>query len=240
MRPKSETMAHVRRGLESLTAVLLLALLGGCGSSGHKTTSSAAASAPTSSTAPGQPPGPGAAIPPNAPPALRAIAGRVLKAGDLQNLVPQGRRTLGINVSSWVAEEAQEGLPPSEVSTERQRLTRLGFVTGVRERLTTPNETGPEAISIVIRFRSPRAAMQEVQSELKGAVAHGSKPFAVPRIPGAKGFGGSSGTTTGYNVAFTVGPYYYLVGTGYPTGIPGAPSREQLIAAAQRLYARVR
>ena len=42
----------------------------------------------------------------------------------------------------------------------------------------------------------------------------------------------------GANVAFAVGPYYYLVGFG-SSGV-GAPTHAQLIAAAQRLYGRVR
>ena len=53
------------------------------------------------------------------------------------------------------------------------------------------------------------------------------------------GFGGSSGGTTGFNVAFQSGRYYYLVGAGYPTGAPNMPSRAAVILAAQRLYARV-
>ena len=52
-------------------------------------------------------------------------------------------------------------------------------------------------------------------------------------------FGGVSGSETDYNVAFAVGPSYYLVGEGYPTGAPNAPNRAAVILAAQRLYARV-
>jgi hypothetical protein len=58
----------------------------------------------------------------------------------------------------------------------------------------------------------------------------------VPAIGGARGFGGSAGGTTGYNVAFASGPYYYLVGAGYP---PGAPGGAAVILAAQHLYRRV-
>jgi hypothetical protein len=63
--------------------------------------------------------------------------------------------------------------------------------------------------------------------------------FAVPVIPGASGFGGASGGTAGYNVAFADGVYYYLVGAGWPTGTPSPPTRAALVTAAQDLYRRV-
>ena len=52
---------------------------------------------------------------------------------------------------------------------------------------------------------------------------------------GARGFGSSTASPPDANVAFPVGAYYYLVGFG-----SSAPTRSQLITAAQRLYRRVR
>jgi hypothetical protein len=160
----------------------------------------------------------------------------VLIAGDLPGLAPQGRRTLAINANSWVAEE---GLPQYERAKEVRRLEGLGFVRAVRERLVSAAENGPEAISIVVQFRSLHGALADAATEVRMGEAHGASPFAVPTIPGARGFGGANGGTTGYNVAFAVGPYYYLVGVGYGTGTPQAPTRQNLITAARRLYARV-
>lgn len=228
-----------RRRITGL-AVVVASLLAGCGSS-HKATSSSSASIPPP---PREPQGPPAAIPPNAPPAIKAMARRVLVAGDLPGLAPQGPRTLGMNAGMWIAEEGREGLPPSEQAKERARLEGLGFITGVRERLApaggAAGSATAEGLSIVIRFRSASGARSDEAAEVQMSRAHGAPPFPVSGIPGAAGFGGTSGGTTGYNVTFTVGPYYYLVGAGYPAAAKGAPTRAQLITAAQRLYARVR
>src|SRR5216683_2990927 len=72
----------------------------GCGGSSHKTASTVTVTAPAVTV----PPSTGA-IPPNAPPALRVLAGRVLRTGDLAGFAPQGIRAVGINAQSWVAEE---------------------------------------------------------------------------------------------------------------------------------------
>ena len=91
----------------------------------------------------------------------------------------------------------------------------------------------------MVQFRSPRAALANVSDEARADEARGAKAFAVPSIPGARGFGGVSGASTGYNVAFADGADYYLVGEVYRTGSPGVATRQDLIAAAKHLYARV-
>jgi hypothetical protein len=157
----------------------------------------------------------------------------MLVAGDLQGLAPQGQRAIATDAQSWVHE-----YPPGEQETERRRLEALGFVRAVSEHLGGPTKNA-EGTSVAVQFRSPQSAVTNVEAEAKKP-GFGGKTFAVTGIPGAKGLGGTLGPETDYNVAFAVGPYYYLVGEGYRTGTPGAPTREQLIAAAQRLYARVR
>lgn len=161
----------------------------------------------------------------------------MLVAGDLPGFAPSGKRTIGLNASSWVA---GEGLPAAEREKKVRTLDQLGFVRAVSERLAPSPETGPEALSVVIKFRSPRSALVYVQEEVKSSGAHGAGAFAVAGIPGAKGFGGKFGPTIGYNVAFASNNFYYLVGEGYPAGAPGAPTRRELVTAAQRLDARVR
>ena len=156
----------------------------------------------------------------------------MLVAGDLRGLAPEGQRTIATNAQSWVHE-----YPPAEQETVRRKLESLGFVRGVSEHLAGPKNA--EGTSVAIQFRSPHAAAANVESEAKNP-GFGGKTFAVAGIPGAIGLGGVLEPETDYNVAFAVGPYYYLVGEGYRTGTPGAPTREQLITAAQRLYARVR
>lgn len=160
----------------------------------------------------------------------------MLVAGDLPGYAPEGQPTLGTNAKIWVAEQHE---PTTEEPKQVRRLEALGFVRGVNEHLVQSTHNGSEAISVVNQLRSPRAALANVENEVKMAATRGEKSFAVASIPDARGFGGIFGMSTDYNVAFAVGPYYYLVGVGYTTGTPGAPTREQLITAAQRLYARV-
>lgn len=177
-----------------------------------------------------------AAIPPGAPAAVRVVAGRMLRSGDLSGFVVQGPRTLGRNARSWIE---GEHLPPPEQAAEIARLERLGFVTAASERLAPQAGGQAEAISVVVEFKSPKAAGEHVADEVRHSTTHGAQTFAVAGIPHASGFGGSSGGTVGDNVAFARGAYYYLVGVGYPSGTAGAPTRGQLIAAAQLLSARV-
>ncbi len=159
---------------------------------------------------------------------LRSVHGRVLRAGELQGFTPQGHLTLGTNARSWVAGEE---LTPEQSAAEVARLQAGGFVKSVGERLTS-SVPGAEAISIVLQFRAPQGAAGEVATQFKQALTHGQSASAVPGIPGARGFG--SGTD--FNVAFSAGPYYYLVGYSSPSGTTHA----QLVAAARSLYGRVR
>jgi len=218
----------VPRGV-TLSGIVAALVLSSCGGGSHKTATSGA-----SSNATGPPST--VALPPGAPPALRAVFGRVLTAGELAGLTPQGRRVLGINAASWAHDQE---LPPTQTATEARRLEHLGFVGAVRERLASATGGPAEGLSIVEQFRSPRAADTELVAQVKMGKAHGATAFAVPSIPGARGFGGSSGQTTGYNVAFADGSYYYLVGAGFPSGTPNAPTQAEVVAAAQHLYRRL-
>jgi hypothetical protein len=210
--------------------VLVTIAFSGCG--GSSTPSSA-----TTAKATTAPSGTGSAattLPPGTPAALRGAHGSVLRAGELPGLVPQGPLTLSTSAQSAVAEA-----PPEQRASEAASLKALGFVAGLVEKLApskggVANEGG---VSLVELFRSSHGASGEVASQLKQALKRGESSFAVPGIPGARGFG-FSGSSTNANVAFAVGPYYYLVGFG--TGGAGGPTRAQLIAAAQSLYSRVR
>jgi hypothetical protein len=217
-----------RKGV-TLTGIVTSLVLTGCGGGSQK-----AATTATKTT--GTVPPSTAALPRGAPPSLRGVFGRVLTAGELAGFTPQGRRLLGVNAASWI--HAEE-LPPTQAASEATRLEHLGFVAGVRERLAPANGGPAEGLSIVEGFHSPRAAGTELAAEVKMGKAQGASAFAVPGIPGAIGFGGASGQTTGFNVAFADAPYYYLVGAGFPSGTPNAPTRADIIAAAQHLYRRL-
>jgi hypothetical protein len=208
--------------------VLAALVFAGCGSSHRAATSSTATASST------------AQVPPGAPPALAGVSGRVLVAGELSGFTRQGQRQLGINADSWVVAEE---LPTSQRAQEAARLRSLGFVAGVREKLLeAANDGSPaEALSIVEQFRSPRAARTELAAQVQQVKASGHPVtiFTVQGIPGARGFGGSSLENSGLNIAFTKGPYYYLVGAGWLTTSPSPPSRAAITAAAQHLYGRV-
>jgi hypothetical protein len=203
--------------------IVVAMTLSGCGSSSSST-------ATTASTGTGR-----AAVtpPPGTPAALRGAHGGMLRAGELPGFSP-AHPTLSTSAQSWVAEG-----PPDQRASEAASLKALGFVAGLNEQLA-PAKGGVAdegGVSLVEQFRSARGANDEIAAQLKQALKRGESAFTVAGIPGARGFG-YSGSTTDANVAFAVGPYYYLI--GFDTGSTGRPTRAQLIAAAQGLYSRVR
>jgi hypothetical protein len=218
----------MKLGPAAVATLLLAIAFSGCGGSSSSSSPTTAKATTTSS-------GTGSAAvtpPPGTPAALRGAHGGVLLAGDLPGFVPQGYRPPSTSAQSEVAE-----FPPEQRASEAARLEALGFIAGIGERLAPaqgPGATG-EAISLVEQFRSAHGASGEVAAELKQALARGESAFAVPGIPGARGFGSSTASPPDANVAFPVGAYYYLVGFG-----SSGPTRSQLITAAQRLYRRVR
>jgi hypothetical protein len=218
----------MKLGSVAVGTVLVTIAFSGCG--GSSTSSSrTTAKATTTSSGTGSAP---VTLPPGTPAALRGAHGGVLRAGDLRGFVPQGYRAPSTSAESEVAE-----FPPERRASEAARLKALGFIAGISEQLGPARGSGAtgEAISLVEQFRSARGANGEVAAQLKQARARGETAFAVPGIPGAGGFGSSTASPADANVAFPVGAYYYLVGFG-----SSAPTRSQLITAAQRLYRRVR
>lgn len=210
----------------AIGTVLLTVALCGCG--GSSTSSSATTPhATTTSSGAGSA---ASALPAGTPAALRGAHGGVLLAGALPGLVPQGHLALSTSVQSWVAES-----PPELKASEAASLKALGFIAGLSERLAPANGGSgmSEAISLAEQFRSAHGANGEIAAQYDPALKHGASAFAVPGIPGARGFGSS----TDGNIAFSVGPYYYIV--GFSSGAAGTPTRAQLLAAAQSLYRRV-
>ena len=64
--------------------------------------------------------------------------------------------------------------------------------------------------------------------------------FRVSGIPGARGYHLTSPGGAGDNVLFADGPFVYFVGFGWSAKTKNMPTRAQLIAAAARVYKRVR
>jgi hypothetical protein len=128
---------------------------------------------------------------------------------------------------------AGEQLPPRQKAAEKAMLSRNGFRDAVREDLTNGGTGG---LSLVEQFRSAQAARAALAFEvalIKAGDAGNFKAFSVNGIPGAVGLGDVN--NSGVNIAFSDGPYYYLVGElgGGPTTIAA------LNSAAVHLYHRV-
>jgi hypothetical protein len=219
----------MKLGPMAVGTVLVTIAFSGCGGSSTSSSRTTAKATPAST-------GSAAVTPPPGTPAalrgVRGVHGGVLVAGDLPGFVPRGFLAPSTSAQSEVAE-----FPPERRASEAARLKALGFIASISERLAPANGIGAtgEAISLVEQFRSAQGANGEVAAQLKQALARGETAFAVPGIPGARGFGSSTASPPDANVAFPVGAYYYLVGFG-----SSAPTRSQLITAAQRLYRRVR
>jgi len=224
---RSQQDAVIARTLSIAGAALAALALAACGGSSDKST--------TARTATAQRP-PSAQASPSNPAAAAGLDAHVLKDGDLPGFTAQVIRA-GTTPDEWAQ---AENLPPEQQAKEAAKIKRLGFVSGLSEQLASSNGTPVQALSLVERFRSPAAANQELAHQIQSSKASGGyKAFPVPGIPGARGFDGSDGQSSGHNVAFTDGVYYHLVGAGWPTGTPNPPTRAKVISAAQRLYRRV-
>jgi hypothetical protein len=224
----------VRRGLLIVLATVLAASPAGCGGSGH----SSAATAPSTPAATSPAPSPGNAALPRS--TVVTLSSHVLTASDLRGFSQRGPLSEGTKAAGWVKESEPES-PAAARTRHTARLRRLGFTAGVRERLESTGGGGAEGISMAEQFTSPSGARAELADQIAQLKAQaGFSSFAVPAIPGARGLATTpGGPVTGFNVAFAKGAYYYLVGVGFPAGTSPAPTREGLIAAAQRLYGRV-
>jgi len=189
-------------------------LLCGCGAGGSSTSSTVA---------------------PSGAGTIAGLSSRVLAAGELARMAPLGAPLLGGSPQAWSDAAGLQGEPEAEAA----RLRSLGFRGAFGERLAAPGASTPAAESIVVRLGSARQALsqlafeggQEYHRDSAGAAT--PTVFAVRGIPGAYGLQAGSGTLADRTVAFTSGPYYYLVGA-----TAGSASRGQLVAAALGLYRR--
>lgn len=169
---------------------------------------------------------------PAEPTAHRAgILGRVLTNNELKGFTGSPQQ-IATNARTWL--DGEEG---PELQVDQSRLMRLGFIRGVRENLS---DGGAAGLSTVAQFPSNRAARAELAGEIaedKNGSGGPYKAFAVPAIPDANGFSLIASGSGGINIAFTKGPYFYLVGqeVGPSTGSISSDTAN-LTAAAKRLY----
>jgi hypothetical protein len=158
---------------------------------------------------------------------------RVLAAGELAGMKPVSAPEVVAGAYAW----ATDSFPKSSQKEELARFRSLGFVAGIDENLITPGNTDRYGLSLMEEFSSAKSAGAEL---VHAAAANPTwTRFAVPGIPGARGFELIHGATGGCNVGFTDGPFYYIIGAGWLGGSRNAVSRAQLIASALVLYRRV-
>jgi hypothetical protein len=204
-------------------AILSFALgawLTGCGASHKSASHKTSASTTTTATA--------APVSPSS-----GILARVLTNNELMGFtgLPEGIDT---SAGTWLAGEQDP-----DVNADQARLTRGGFIRGVREDLSAGATPG---LSVVEQFHSAKAASAELAAEIaEDKVEAGGqyKAFAVPGIPGARGYTLIHGSEGGINIAFVKGPYYYLVGQELAPSQSVNAAIAGVSAAAQHLDHRV-
>jgi hypothetical protein len=161
------------------------------------------------------------------------LTARVLQAGELARMKPLSPPVVVHGASAWVT----ASFPKSSRTAELARFRSLGFVAGIDENLITPGNTDRYGLSVMEEFTSATAATAEL------AHAAAANPtwtqFAVPGVPGARGFELTRGASPGRTVAFTDGSFYYIVGAGWLGSSSNAVSRAQLISTALALHQRV-
>lgn len=167
---------------------------------------------------------------------------RVIRPGEFPGFVRQ-RPVLFKSVKRWVS---TAGLTAAEAARWTATLRRDGFRAALREDLLPETGSDRAALSWVVRFRSAAAARSEVGTTMRLAAIINKKPgrshktFQVDAIPGARGIHDTGPHGVGENIVFSDGPFLYLVGNRWDTGATNPPTRARLLAAAIRLYKRVR
>lgn len=168
------------------------------------------------------------------------LAGRVLRAGEFPGFVPRQQPSALTDVAAW------NKVAPSGGIDVRARLSREGFVAGVREDLTWTKGNDRGALSAAVRLGSPKAARAEIAQQLRDFAAEPGRRgvltftrFAVPGIPGAFGFTKTANDGAGHNIIWADGPFTYHVGVGWGAQVTDKPTQAQLISAARTLYLRV-
>jgi hypothetical protein len=144
----------------------------------------------------------------------------------------------------WVERDVEtwthgHGLPAAAARAEEARLRRLGFQAAFAQNFQPVDQAPAAALCLVEQFRTSGAARAQVAEILAQADRLASVDrFAVPTIPGAKGFTATDATSSGTNVVFSVGRYTLRIAADGRSD--SEPARSQIITAAQRLYRRVR
>jgi hypothetical protein len=150
------------------------------------------------------------------------LAERVLRTGEFLGFKRVRKPAVVRKATVWAG-------PYGSVKT----LRRDGFAGGVRSRMRW-EARDLDALSVVARFRSRRAADRQL-----AAIVDGER-LRIVGIPRAHGFVLRNGEIVGTNVGFTNGRYLYLVSAGWRTSHQRPVSIGHVADAARKLYRRVR
>ena len=157
----------------------------------------------------------------------------VLRNGQLGGMATQSATPI-TTATDWAA---GDDLSSQANKAEVARLKKIGFVAGLSLPLVTKNNSNRYGLTAVEQFKASSGAKAELTHTVSTNGPWTS--FAVPGIPGARGFeqGGAAGG--GRNIAFTHGDYYFIIGSGWQNGSSNAVPRAAIITAALALYHRV-
>ena len=157
---------------------------------------------------------------PKATPAGADLARHMLAADDLRGATPAGKPLLVKDPAAWVLQSGRK---------DAEAVRATGFVEGMEQRYDVA------AINLAARYETAEQAQAEV-AFVPPVEDIGSSEFDVPGVPGAIGRKTTSEThADGHNIAFATGDVFHLVAAKASDA-----SRADLIAAVQRLYARVK
>lgn len=175
------------------------------------------------------------------------LSARVIQRGELPGFGPfrPGDRTLHKSATQWVS--GDRSFTAAQASAEIARLRREGFKGVLVEQLGSLTQYWG-GVSWVMALGSAASARAELAANVRHFEDTNRPPkftyaaFPVSPIPGAHGYhldGTAGGGFEGDNVLFADGPFLYLVGNGWTSGMKNTPPRSTLIAAATKLYRRV-
>jgi hypothetical protein len=174
------------------------------------------------------------------------LSARVIQPGEFPGFLalPGQATTLYKSPKQWVSGDTSA--TPAQIAARIARLRKEGFVAVLSRQLGTQTPKPWGGLSWVLQLGSAAAARGELAANVRDAASSSKPPsstytaFQVAGIPGAHGYHLTSPGGVGDNVVFADGPFVYFVGVGWKTGTAHPPARAQLLAAAARLYLRVR
>jgi hypothetical protein len=164
-------------------------------------------------------------------PAASRLRATVLHRNEVADFTPVNCPAVQDDAADWAATDTA-AIPA---------LRNEGFQLGISEQLYSPR-LHAGGTSVVAKFRTAIGARNDMERQINSARNSGdAATFPVAGIPDAAGSTFSANGATGYQIAFTVGSYEYLISVSFPDNqlesYP-APAETQLFTAAHVIYQR--